>query len=351
MKKILLMIILIFGSNGLLSSDGWYSKISKTLDSKNAKYGASAALIAAVLYFFRKDIKNWLWSTNSKASNLEIPRSYQYDFFETQGELPSMEIAHFIERNSNHIFFGIFDGHYAPGGWVADYLSQNLYRSVLQNLYRSVWQNIFFRFNPGQALLQGFADMNQVLSTKPQARLRTLTSGSTAIVGLIKSGKIYIANLGDSRAVLAKDDQAVPLSKDHVPANELNRIKTLNNCEAEIENDKWVWNIYLPWENYRTSFTRSFGYLIFAPAIIQTPEILEHTISNQDQFLILASHGVWDVITSQQAVEIIRDAVFRDFYRINRQEQAVDNLAQILVERAIDFGSNGNISALVVKLY
>lgn len=49
--------------------------------------------------------------------------------------------------------------------------------------------------------------------------------GSTAVVALIVEKMLYVANLGDSRCLLMRDDECIELTKDHLPCNELARIR------------------------------------------------------------------------------------------------------------------------------
>lgn len=46
-----------------------------------------------------------------------------------------------------------------------------------------------------------------------------VVAGCTAVVALLYEKLLYIANAGDSRAVLGRNGKAVPLSQDHKPAN------------------------------------------------------------------------------------------------------------------------------------
>jgi len=87
-------------------------------------------------------------------------------------------------------FFGVYDGH--GGSFTADFLKDNLHQYVTKEPC--------FPFNPAQALLLGFANAEKKI-LELQATNQD-TSGSCAIVALIVGDMCYIANVGDSRAIL-----------------------------------------------------------------------------------------------------------------------------------------------------
>jgi len=54
---------------------------------------------------------------------------------------------------------------------------------------------------------------------------RSWGCGTTAVVALVCSDSICVANLGDSRAVLCRNGGALPLSRDHKPTNEEEQLR------------------------------------------------------------------------------------------------------------------------------
>jgi protein phosphatase 2C family protein 2/3 len=102
----------------------------------------------------------------------------------------------------------------------ADFLKDYLHMFIIQDTY--------FPDNPELALKNGF-----LLAEK---RYKTISvdesgdiidrSGSCATIVLLVDGMCYVANLGDSRAIMSqnKGKQEVILTKDHNPMNEKDRI-------------------------------------------------------------------------------------------------------------------------------
>ncbi|KAL9669063.1 hypothetical protein QQ045_006604 [Rhodiola kirilowii] len=106
---------------------------------------------------------------------------------------------------------------------------------------------------------------------------------------------VLIANAGDCRAVLGKRGRAVELSRDHIPnaASERLRIDKLGGVE------------YDGYLNGQLSVSRALGdWHMKGPR--QEPEVEELLLTEEDEFLILGCDGLWDVMSSQCAVTIVR---------------------------------------------
>ncbi len=88
-------------------------------------------------------------------------------------------------------FFGVFDGH--GGAACADFLRDNLHQFVIKEAC--------FPANPEEAIMRGFENAEKVFLTN--ARAKPEKAGSCAIVLLIVGDTCYVANVGDSRAVLS----------------------------------------------------------------------------------------------------------------------------------------------------
>lgn len=242
---------------------------------------------------------------------------------ELQGKRPSMEDAYqHIQQDENGIlFFGLFDGH--GGSKVSHFLADNLGKNILND------QAI--ADNPVNALIKGYEKTHNDLIEN-----WAYSQGSTAVSALIYNNTIYVANVGDSRAVLCSNGKAVELSSDHKP-NRVDEHNRIINLGGEV-----VWHGCWRVQGV-LALSRAMGDKKLAPYVIAEPEIVTHTIINKnDEFLILACDGVWDVLTNQEAVEIVK----RELNLTKNPETA----AKILVQKAYDSGSADNISAMIVIL-
>ncbi|CAH2038666.1 unnamed protein product [Thlaspi arvense] len=122
--------------------------------------------------------------------------------------------------------------------------------------------------------------------------------GSTAVVSVITPEKIIVANCGDSRAVLFRNGKAVPLSTDHKPdrPDELDRIQEAGGRV-----------IY--WDGPRVlgvlAMSRAIGDNYLKPYVSSEPEVTVTDRTEEDEFLILASDGLWDVVTNEAACAMV----------------------------------------------
>eukprot|EP01026_Neomeris_dumetosa_P067534 TRINITY_DN6586_c0_g2_i8.p1 TRINITY_DN6586_c0_g2~~TRINITY_DN6586_c0_g2_i8.p1 ORF type:complete len:369 (-),score=50.28 TRINITY_DN6586_c0_g2_i8:571-1677(-) len=137
----------------------------------------------------------------------------------------------------------------------------------------------------------------------------TVQSGCTAVVGLIKKGELYVANAGDSRAVLSRGGQSIQLSDDHKPAldSERNRIIAAGGFLSEMAGVTRV--------NGNLNLSRAIGDLKYKTneklepkdqIITALPDVECVKLSDEDEFLILACDGVWDVMSNDDVVNFVR---------------------------------------------
>ena len=163
----------------------------------------------------------------------------------------------------------------------------------------------------------------------------TMMSGTTGITACLDQENLLVANCGDSRCVVAVDlgdDKltAQPLSKDQTPhrRDELRRVKragamVCNMAQlegAEPMHENWSLTLgdviddggdpprlFLRGKVYPgVAFTRSIGdALAQGIGVFAEPEMSELTLNSQHKFLILASDGIWEFITNQEAVDIL----------------------------------------------
>lgn len=171
------------------------------------------------------------------------------------------------------------------------------------------------------ALKAGMQTLNQDLFTKIQ--IDTSCSGCTASVSIVRDHTVLTANVGDSRTVLGRKCeggwQAVDLTVDHKPELHQEKVR-IEKCGGRVEpirgrgyvdsgTDAFVGPARVWLKQYRypgLAMSRSFGdYIASKIGVICEPEISQYDCSAKDKFLVTATDGVWDVVTSQECVEII----------------------------------------------
>ncbi|KAH8705322.1 phosphatase 2C-like domain-containing protein [Talaromyces proteolyticus] len=139
---------------------------------------------------------------------------------------------------------------------------------------------------------------------------------------------LYTANVGDARIVLCRNGKALRLSYDHKGSDE-NEGKRIANAGGLILNNR---------VNGVLAVTRALGDTYLKDLVTGHPYTTETVIQpDQDEFLILACDGLWDVCTDQEAVDLIRN--------IKDAQEA----SKILVDHALSRFSTDNLSCMVVR--
>ncbi|KAK4785794.1 hypothetical protein SAY86_002483 [Trapa natans] len=289
-----------------------------------------------------------------------------------------------IKPSLTHVishFFGVYDGHGGPQ--VANYCREHIHFALAEEIcsaeehlnlcngiagdrrqvqWEGAFKNCFQRVDDEiggkvSRLCQneGVERPSGGVCCEPVAHE---TVGSTAVVALVCSSHIIVANCGDSRAVLLRGKESMALSVDHKP-----------DLEKEYTRIEAAGGKVIQWKGYRVfgvlAMSRSLGDRYLKPWIIPEPEVMFLPRVRDDELLILASDGLWDVMTNQEACEAARRRILQWHKRnggstsspspssISRGEgvdPAAQSAADYLSRLAIEKGSEDNISVIVIDL-
>jgi len=203
-----------------------------------------------------------------------------------------------IDKIENDMsFFGVFDGH--SGGVISKYASKELHKILMND-------EDFKSKNYEKALKSSFFKLDDQM--QKDAELSNSEAGSTAVVSLITDKSLYIANCGDSRAIISSNGVAVPLSTDHKP--------TLPDEKTRIYNSGGF--LQSGRVNGQLAVSRSLGDFVYKtnagiPSEEQTitanPDVLIRDIAKDDEFIVLACDGVWDYMSNEQVIDFIREGI------------------------------------------
>ncbi|KAJ0406883.1 hypothetical protein ATCC90586_001464 [Pythium insidiosum] len=256
-------------------------------------------------------------------------------------------------------FFGIYDGH--NGDATARLLQQRLHRDILSDpqfaedpvaAIRDVCERVDLEILDQQNRSVGSSAGEEDEDSAGRrssgggtaAALQPISfSGAAAALAVLarrqaddrRETLLYVANVGDCRAVLgAADGTALDVTWDHKAAHDGER--------ARIEaSGGFVHNGRL---DGILAISRGFGDLAHKHDghLIATPDVYARPVGPDDAFLLLASDGLFDVLTSQQAVTFIS--------RKLRAHGDVQLAAQELVLKAQQYYAHDNISVIIVAL-
>ncbi|XP_071696757.1 probable protein phosphatase 2C 49 [Rutidosis leptorrhynchoides] len=232
-------------------------------------------------------------------------------------------------------FYAVFDGH--GGSEAASYLKEHAMKLFFLDSDLPQTSDI------DDIFLQELEDSRCkafLLADKALANECSISDycGSTALTALILGKHLLIANAGDCRAVLCRNGIAVQMSQDHRPGylEEKIRVESLGGF---IEGD------YL---NGELAVTRALGdWYMKSPIGFESsspltarPDVSQTVLTEDDEFLIIGCDGIWDVMSNQEAVGVVR--------RELRRYDDPNWCARELVNQALLRESDDNLTAIVV---
>ncbi|KAL6975857.1 protein-serine,threonine phosphatase [Sarracenia purpurea var. burkii] len=216
--------------------------------------------------------------------------------------------------------FAIFDGHMGPH--VAKYLQSHLFNNILKE--HDFWNDTESAIRRAYNTTDAFVLEQSVVLGK---------GGSTAVTAiLIDSQTLVVANVGDSRAIISKKGVAKQLSVDHEPSTEKNLIESKGGFVSNLPGD-------VPRVDGQLAVARAFGDKSLKRHLSSEPDVAVEMIDDDTEFVILASDGLWKVISNQEAVDCIKNI------------KDAPSAARHLTDEALSRKSRDDISCIVVKFH
>lgn len=208
-----------------------------------------------------------------------------------------MEDEHIMHLNwiKDHHFFCVFDGH--GGATVSAFLKKNFIDVFLEEMaeYIALGEPLRKEVPGTTALQEGLRRCFPRLDES--MRKQQVRGGSTAICVVLSPGHIITANVGDSRALLRRYGQCIPLSFDHKPYTLVEKRRIMAN--GMTVRHKRV--------NGELAVSRAMGDFTHKPAVTCAPDI---TIFPRDaigdEFIVLACDGVFDVASNQECCDFVQ---------------------------------------------
>lgn len=229
-------------------------------------------------------------------------------------------VAKFVKTEGSELgLFAIYDGHL--GHRVPAYLQKHLFLNILKE--EEFW------VDPNRSISKAYETTDQaILSNSSELG----HGGSTAVTAiLLNNQKLWVANVGDSRAVLSKKGKAIQMTTDHEPSKERDSIENLGGFVTKMPGD-------VARVNGQLAVSRAFGDKGLKSHVRSDPDIRSTDVDAYTDVLILASDGLWKVVKNQEAVDIARSV--RDPQKAARR----------LTNEALRRNSKDDISCIVVRL-
>jgi serine/threonine protein phosphatase PrpC len=364
-----------------------FSSSKASLSTEVANAAAAAAAAAAVP---AGDSLRGVLSMAAAAGNSDTQQQkVEAGAFSALGPRESNEdrqvVVQGLGGDANVTLAAVFDGHrgYEVAAYAAAQMPRHLLVASVQ--LRSVPSSSSSSSElpaadsssgPAQALQQAFLATDAGFWQTWQAEMHANAAvgqyaerypGCTALAAVIAGRQLFVANAGDGRAVLSRGGTAVPLSRQHTADLEDERARVVaSGGTVQYRGGSWRvgpaalqvtralgdFDLKRPAQQqqqqhpyqqqpYSTSTCSSSPTVAPAAAMPVTadPEVVSLQLNSGDQFLILGTDGLWDVMTDQEAVGLVQDTV---------KDPAL--CAKRLVTEALARGSKDNVTAVVVFL-
>ena len=271
--------------------------------------------------------------------------------------------ANALDGDEHLDIYCVFDGH---GGYqVADYASKMLIPHLIDALrdshpstatestYVNTAADSHDRFHTSLTQTYQRVERDIVGLLKPSFEFgfgNVARVGACALVAVLKENELYVANAGDCMCVLGSRDKAQPQNKTRPTRLKATTLSTEHNCKHDAEQQRLLeshpgetiaglvrcksptscyvkghlqptrslGDLYLKYSEFRPGMDKNSALVPYThkdpgrsrrvrspfspPYVLSRPEIQHVTLTAQDDYLILASDGLWDEMTPQEAV-------------------------------------------------
>lgn len=244
--------------------------------------------------------------------------------------------------------FGVMDGHGEFGHLVASFVQEHLPAAIDS-------QPATLLLNDTESAIH--TSVQTVVGQLRESQINAAFSGTTCVFGVKVGQELFVANIGDSRCVLARQTapgmaaEPVPLTEDQkpeVPAEKARilaaggRVEPLPGPPGEDCGPPRVWlaEVDVP----GLAMSRSIGDDVSQTVgVTSTPAITKHTIQSNDIFAVWASDGVWEFLSNEEVIGIIwqhrhnlhqaATALVEESVRQwKSQEEVVDDITCVIVQ-------------------
>ena len=224
-----------------------------------------------------------------------------------------------VNDNEKYLYMGVCDGHGVYGEEISKFLINNLPQNLNNNIINNKIKYLSFEpiNNLSKIIVNSFIQTDNELINNQN--INTYLSGSTCVSILFTPRRLISINIGDSRCTLGKFNGekwlSKDLSRDHKPTEEDEKRRIIlsggrvEKNKDEFGNERGPLRIWVKDEDSPgLAVSRSFGdELAHKIGVITEPEIYEYVFLSEDKFFILGSDGLWEYISSEECVNIVKD--------------------------------------------
>lgn len=249
----------------------------------------------------------------------------RYGLSSMQGWRVEMEDAHTAVIGLPHTldqwsFFAVYDGH--AGSQVAKYCCEHLLEHITSNSdFQRALQEDPSVDNVKNGIRTGFLQIDEHMRTISEKKHGVDRSGSTAVGVMISPSHIYFINCGDSRGLLSRGGAVHFFTQDHKPNNPLEKEriqKAGGSVMIQRVNGSLAVSRALGDFDYKCVHGKGPTEQLVSPE----PEVYAiERCEGEDEFIILACDGIWDVMGNEQLCDFVRSRleVTDDLERVSNE--------------------------------
>lgn len=259
-----------------------------------------------------------------------------YGVASMQGWRAEMEDAHHVQTGlgeglEDWSFFAVFDGH--AGASVSAHCSDQLLECIVSS-------DEFKQSEISKAIRSGFLKLDHALRTEPEFACGHDKSGSTAVCALVSPKQVYIANCGDSRAIICRKGKPDFSTQDHKPIlpAEKERIQNAGGTVMiQRVNGSLAVSRALGDYEYKNVEGRGPCEQLVSPE----PEVfIQDRDEENDEFMVLACDGIWDVMSNEDVCDYVRSLLLIT--------DDLESITSQVIDTCLYKGSKDNMSIVLV---
>ncbi len=268
-----------------------------------------------------------------------------------QGRRKSQEDSHLIEMNVDctdegpydHHFMMVCDGH--GGDLAAKKVKEMLLPHMLETKKIDIHGTHKERYKSySNVLFKSVIEVDSKLLDLDPIKSAEDKSGTTVNCAFVAENEIIVANCGDTRCVVSRNAVATDLSQDHKP-NRLDEIERIKAAGGFVAHGR---------VNGLHGVARSlgdFGYKNWGKSPLEKqvvtckPDVLVYPSEfGEDEFVLICCDGVWDVMSSQDAVTFIHEDLKSD------NASCLEDALEHLLDKCLELGSLDNMTAAIIAM-
>ncbi|KAK3589508.1 hypothetical protein CHS0354_041628 [Potamilus streckersoni] len=249
---------------------------------------------------------------NTVKKKIEAVYKLKGYFAERKGERDEMQDAHLIIDDFTPEFknlhptihrlsvFGVFDGH--AGSRASRFASQNLHKYLRDKFVQGDVHQVEREIK--RILTDAFKKTDEDFLKEASKYKPVWKDGTTAILIIVINDTAYIANLGDSMAVLCryKTDSGgcvpVPLSTAHNPSLYEERMR-IQKAGGHVKDGR-VMGVLEVSRSIGDGQYKKHGVTCF-------PDVKRCQLTDDDRFIVIACDGLWKCFSNEESIKVVND--------------------------------------------